>query len=245
MLINLFIEFLVLTFLLWNVRADEYTNHLQKYCKKTRKPFFCVKYRILKIIDDFEYESPDSETVRLVKIEPKVDNTYDLTAPRYLETDTELEKVIKFFQRKLVRFANTHGFQFRLPEGVEIISSRGVNNSNIVRQEISTAARTIESQSDQRRGNRGKIKEKKIFILSVLIMAKLIKIKFIMAMVFSVLLIIKKVILIAAVTFPSVLSHLKQVCQQHHQKALIAGETKPSHSWFEWKQDNVDGNSWK
>ncbi|KAF7274069.1 hypothetical protein GWI33_013246 [Rhynchophorus ferrugineus] len=232
MLINLFIEFLVLTFLLWNVRADEYTNHLQKYCKKTRKPFFCVKYRILKIIDDFEYESPDSETVRLVKIEPKVDDTYDLAAPRYLETDTELEKVIKFFQRKLVRFANTHGFQFRLPEGVEIISSRGVNNSNIVRQEIST-------DSSRKKPHFGHLKpqDKKLleYVIPVILLIQLYLVKMGFHTLLFGLVVLKTLLVKAAFWLPYLAYQVKSSC-------LREGLLKEIWNGFWKRQMNLDSN---
>lgn len=81
---------------------------------------------------------------------------------------------------------------------------------------------------------RSKMKQKKIFILSIIIMAKLIKILLLVNMIFFVLLFIKKIILVTAIVFPSILSHIKQACQQHHQKATVIAEEAPAHasSWF-------------
>ncbi|CAG9760706.1 unnamed protein product [Ceutorhynchus assimilis] len=80
-------------------------------------------------------------------------------------------------------------------------------------------------------------------------MAKLIKILLLVNMIFYVLLFIKKIILVTAIVFPSVLSHIKQACQQHHHHSTaVIAEEAPAHSvsnsWFGWRQDGQDKRYW-
>ncbi|XP_066146160.1 uncharacterized protein [Euwallacea fornicatus] len=108
-------------------------------------------------------------------------------------------------------------------------------------QSISSMKEEVLYPNGDGRGH--KMKEKKIFILSVIIMAKLIKILILVNMIFFALLFIKKIILATAIIFPSVLSHIKQACQQHHQQHAgvpIIEKEPPLSSWFGWRQDNAE-----
>ncbi|KAL1494615.1 hypothetical protein ABEB36_010185 [Hypothenemus hampei] len=217
--------------------SDEYVKELRKECLRTRRPYFCVTSKIAKFLEDFELERPVGGTIKLVKISPQRGVAGLLPDSRFLSSDTQWEKIVKFLRRKLANFVSSHGIAFELPDGVSVVQSRGFKEKD---EPVENKLNDV--TTDEGRGH--KLKDKKIFILSVIIMAKLVKIIIIVNLIFFALLFIKKIILLTAIVFPSVLSHIKEACQKHHAK--IHAEEIPSHSpsWFGWRQDGVENPYW-
>ncbi|XP_066247877.1 uncharacterized protein [Euwallacea similis] len=222
------------------ISTDEYVKDLRKKCMKTKRPFFCVTFRIAKYVQEFDYHGPPYGPLKLVKIKQEGLAVGDLLpTPRFVSTDTEWDKFVKFLQRKLVNFVTSHGIAFEVPQGIQVVGERSFSEVEGTIQDKSHEE-VLHPNGD---GRGHKMKEKKIFILSVIIMAKLIKILILVNMIFFALLFIKKIILVTSIVFPSVLSHIKQACQQHHQQhtALpIIEKESPLSSWFGWRQDNAE-----
>lgn len=119
----------VLLFLIRVIHSsDEYVKHLHKGCYRTKRPFFCVTFRIAKFIQDFEYQGPEHSVVKLVKVQPQMESSDLLTTPRFMRDDSEWDKLVKFLQRKLISFLGSHGIAFEVPEGVQVVQGRSLRD---------------------------------------------------------------------------------------------------------------------
>ncbi|XP_060527750.1 uncharacterized protein LOC132702907 [Cylas formicarius] len=212
------------------IKSDEYVKDFYKRCVETKRPYYCATYRLLQFVENFEFQIPKDSAIRVIKANAIPDKQLLLPMPRYFESDAGWEKLLKFLKRKVFNFINTHAVAVQVPEGIDVVEGRILNN-------------VVDEKSTDIGEARGK-KWKKVFIISILIMAKLLKIKMVLGMVFFVLLVIKKIILLAAIAFPSVLSHIRQTCEKHHEPHHIVEEVAPSHgsSWFGLRQDNYGWN---
>ncbi|XP_066247878.1 uncharacterized protein [Euwallacea similis] len=107
------------------ISTDEYVKDLRKKCMKTKRPFFCVTFRIAKYVQEFDYHGPPYGPLKLVKIKQEGLAVGDLLpTPRFVSTDTEWDKFVKFLQRKLVNFVTSHGIAFEVPQGIQVVGER-------------------------------------------------------------------------------------------------------------------------
>lgn len=128
-ILRLFLRVIVLLFVIRAINSmDNYVKDLHKKCLKTKRPFFCVTFRIVRFVQNFDYQGPDESAVKLVKIKPVGDTSDLLPTPRFISTDSEWNKFVKFLQRKLISFLSTHGVAFEVPNGVEVVQRRSLND---------------------------------------------------------------------------------------------------------------------
>lgn len=125
--LSLVFRLAVLGFLVRAVSSsDEYVNDLHKKCFKTKRPFFCITFRMAKYVESFDYNGPENSVVKLVNINRQ--QTDLLPSPRFISSDSEWDKFVKFLQRKFVNFISTHGLAFEVPQGVDVVQGRSLND---------------------------------------------------------------------------------------------------------------------
>lgn len=127
--LRLLLRVTVLLFLIRVIHSDEYVKDLRKKCTTSRRPFYCVTFRIAKFVEQFDYDGPTYSAVKIVKIKQELQNARELLpSPRFINTDSEWDKFVKFLQRKLVSFLVSHGIAFEVPQGIKVVQGRSLND---------------------------------------------------------------------------------------------------------------------
>lgn len=86
----------------------------------------CSKYRLLDYMDHEALVAENSPKalggfVRLVKTNPQNLDVGIFPESRYYGGDSELMKIIKFVQRRAVKFLENQAISFALPEGTQLL----------------------------------------------------------------------------------------------------------------------------
>ncbi|CAH1154277.1 unnamed protein product [Phaedon cochleariae] len=206
---------IVFLFLMDIMMADDYLNESFQECVNTKDKYYCSKFQFLKFIKEFDYVWNNS-SVNLVNIPRSGNNTSASSTARYNPGDSEINKFLKFLMRKFFEFMDTHGLAFILPS--RFGKSLGTNPI-----------------ADEERGNhtvpRGHKKKHQMYLIPILILAKILKVMILLGMVFSALFAVKKVLILGALILPVIVRNIKGACHKE-EHVYHPVETPPVHSWW-------------
>ncbi|XP_045473886.1 uncharacterized protein LOC123680163 [Harmonia axyridis] len=216
---------LVFTLLANLVRPDDYVEELKHRCNFTRKAYACTKYRLFELMDHeglLPENTPKSfgGLVRLVKIERQNYDVGLFGEARYYGGDSELMKIIKYVQRKAVKFLEGQAMSFALPDGARVVD---VEDNEVA--------------GDEARRKKGEGGKKKEMLIPLIMLFKLFKIKVLVSLVLLSVLFIKKTILLTAMFLPSVIQSIKNHCKTSYHVV-------PHHIEDEHHEHDISGAGW-
>ncbi|XP_046973050.1 uncharacterized protein LOC124539750 [Vanessa cardui] len=184
---------------------DRYIRYVKDGCFIKGEAFSCVKYKALKLAKKtFFGDLNSNETIRanaMISFVPldeetiknlTVNEDVDLVANEPRSFLSEWTEIAKYFMSLVKEFFKMKGLRVNLPEG----------------------ARTIEEQDVDGADGRGKKKKLAIMIPLLNLLATL-KTKMLLIPILLGVMLIKKLLLVAALLLPSLLSTLK-ACKHHH-----------------------------
>ncbi|KAG5871281.1 hypothetical protein JTB14_037081 [Gonioctena quinquepunctata] len=187
--------------------SDEYIRENFQKCIDAKNKYYCAKYNFLKFIRDFDYEWTNGSVVNFVKISEISEEP--VAAARYQQNDSEFQKFVKFLIRRFVAFLGSHGLSFILPTGARFATGRSLDDKD------------LDSKPDHRYHHGLVWKDKKkLKKISIIVLFKLLKIKVMLSMTFFVVLNVLKMLLLAAMFYPTIYHSLTAACE------------KPVKGWF-------------
>ncbi|KAF4528605.1 hypothetical protein B566_EDAN009209 [Ephemera danica] len=196
-----------------SVTGDLYIDEAYNGCQ-TKDTFSCAKYRALTYIHKLALghvstgrgfnQLPMLENVRLIRL-PETnkaqEEVYELFDAVPRSSDSELMKFYRFGLREVERFARTYAVAVAVPESQTGLVPRFITEDDLQQ------GRALEDES------RGK-KKKLQLLLPLLILFKFFKLKVLLIPILLGVLAIKKILILAAIFLPSILSVLKFCKQQ-------------------------------
>ncbi|XP_069679290.1 uncharacterized protein [Periplaneta americana] len=223
--------------------GDSYLDESYDTCLATRNSLSCFKYKALRYLHkvaspalDVRSKVSDSEglkvlgsTVRLVIIPEKMAASKDSVKALFPDSqprssDSELEKLYKFVLREAERFARSHALSVRIPTGSS--TSRDIEAADSPRI-VDEEDLNKDLQEEDRATAEGRGKKKKLALLLPLLL--FFKLKVLLVPILLSVLFIKKLLILAAVLFPSLLSLVK-FCKPHHGHSYSGWSSGPDSS---------------
>ncbi|XP_066146150.1 uncharacterized protein [Euwallacea fornicatus] len=197
------------------ISTDEYVKDLHKKCSKTKRPFFCVTFRIAKYVQEFDYYGPPYGPLKLVKIKQDSLAVADLLpTPRFLSTDTEWDKFVKFLQRKLVNFVTSHGIAFEVPQGIQVVGERSFREVEGVIHDKSHEGSPTPSEKHNKHHHTISKEEKKLiwWITPTVLLIKLYMVKVALHTILFGVVVLKLLVFKGALWLPYLAYEVKRVC---------------------------------
>ncbi|XP_066247876.1 uncharacterized protein [Euwallacea similis] len=197
------------------ISTDEYVKDLRKKCMKTKRPFFCVTFRIAKYVQEFDYHGPPYGPLKLVKIKQEGLAVGDLLpTPRFVSTDTEWDKFVKFLQRKLVNFVTSHGIAFEVPQGIQVVGERSFSEVEGTIQDKSHEGPPSSSEKHNKHHHNISKEEKKLiwWITPILLLIKLYMLKVALHTILFGVVVLKLLVFKGALWLPYLAHEVKRVC---------------------------------
>ncbi|XP_028132771.1 uncharacterized protein LOC114328185 [Diabrotica virgifera virgifera] len=185
------------------IRSDDYVDEAFAKCEETKDLLFCAKYGFVKYIDELTY-SADWTDHSFVSARSNVNgNQTDDDYKGYTKDDDSYIKFYKFLRRKLTIILSNHYLAIVPSNKNEFPRGRKLDFSKI------DYAKDKNSESA-----RGHKKRRHLYIVPILMLTKMMKILILLGMVFSAMMMVKKLLILAAFLLPGIIRNIRTACRR-------------------------------
>uniref|UniRef100_A0A6P7FHT7 Uncharacterized protein LOC114328185 isoform X2 n=1 Tax=Diabrotica virgifera virgifera TaxID=50390 RepID=A0A6P7FHT7_DIAVI len=187
------------------IRSDDYVDEAFAKCEETKDLLFCAKYGFVKYIDELTY-SADWTDHSFVSARSNVNgNQTDDDYKGYTKDDDSYIKFYKFLRRKLTIILSNHYLAIVPSNKNEFPRGRKLDFSKIDYAKVF--------------GEQLALKDKEVLKkVKKIIFFKLLKIKFTLSLIFFVAIKMVKVIVFAALFYPTLYYRLEAACANENNK---------------------------